>query len=68
MVGGKTFRADDPLLTARVPGARNPKRVVLTSDLARARESRLLRAGAREAIFVCPRGVPRAGVERLRDA
>jgi len=68
MVGGKTFRADDPLLTARVPGARNPKRVVLTSDPSRAVDSRLLRAGARDTVFVCPRGARRAGVDRLREA
>lgn len=68
LVGGKTFRADDPLLTARRPGARNPRRVVLTSDLVRAANGRLLREGAGETIFVCPRGVDGAGVDRLRRA
>jgi diaminohydroxyphosphoribosylaminopyrimidine deaminase / 5-amino-6-(5-phosphoribosylamino)uracil reductase len=68
LVGGKTFRADDPLLTARSPGARNPRRVVLTSDLSRAMKSRLLRAGVRGTIFVCPRGADGAGADRLREA
>lgn len=68
LVGGKTFRADDPLLTARRPGARNPRRVVLTSDLVRASRSRLLRAGARGTIFVSPRGAHGAGADRLREA
>jgi len=68
MVGGKTFRTDDPLLTSRAPGSRNPKRVVMTSDPARASSARLLRTGARDAIFVIPRGIRKVGVDRLREA
>jgi len=68
LVGGRTFRADDPLLTSRGPGGRNPRRIVLTSDLARATQSRLLRAGARDTIFVCPRGAHGAGAVELREA
>lgn len=68
LVGGKTFRADDPLLTARRLGAGNPKRVVLTSDPARASNSRMIRTGAVGTIFVCPRGTRADGVKRLRKA
>ena len=31
LVGGETARRDDPLLTARVPGGHDPRRVILTS-------------------------------------
>ena len=67
LVGGKTFRADDPLLTARVPGARDPVRVVLTSDLSGAARSRMMRERGRGTLFVCPKGVPARSVDRLRE-
>lgn len=66
LVGGGTFRADDPLLTARVPGATDPKRVVLTSHPGRLAGSRMVREGAAEVIVVCPRGVPERDLERAR--
>lgn len=68
LVGGKTFRADDPLLTARVPGARDPVRVVLTSDLSGAARSRMMREGGGGILFVCPKGVSARAVGRLREA
>src|SRR4030042_1427296 len=46
LVGGRTFRQDAPMLTARVPRGRNPKRVILTSRLARgARSGRVFAEG-----------------------
>lgn len=68
LVGGRTFRVDDPLLTARSRRGRNPRRVVLASDLARASRSRLLRAGGEDTIFVCPRGSDGGSADRLRKA
>lgn len=68
LVGGKTFRSDDPLLTARVPGARDPVRVVLTSDLSGAARSRMMGEGGEGTLFVCPKGVPARAVGRLREA
>jgi len=66
LVGGGTFRKDDPLLTARVPGGKDPKRVILTSRLDGLAGSRLLREGASEVIVACPRGVPARDAERAR--
>jgi len=43
LVGAGTARADDPLLTARVPGGRDPLRVVLDTRLRLPRTLRLFR-------------------------
>ncbi|MGB3096538.1 MAG: bifunctional diaminohydroxyphosphoribosylaminopyrimidine deaminase/5-amino-6-(5-phosphoribosylamino)uracil reductase RibD, partial [Candidatus Deferrimicrobiaceae bacterium] len=59
LVGGETFRRDAPLLTSRIRGGRNPKRVILTSGIAGvARNGRFLEAGG-EVIVAAPRSVPR---------
>ncbi len=68
LVGGETFRRDDPLLTARVRGGRDPKRVILTSHPGRLAGSRMVREGESEVIVVCPRGVPAREAERARAA
>ncbi len=33
IVGGQTIRRDDPRLTCRIPGGRNPKRIILSRSL-----------------------------------
>lgn len=66
LVGGETFRRDDPLLTARRRGARDPLRIVLTSDLSRAVESRMVRQAGNGTVFACPRGVRAEDVARVR--
>lgn len=63
LVGGETFRTDDPLLTSRVRGGKDPKRVVLTSRLTGLSAKRLLREGKGDVLFVCPKGLPRREVE-----
>ncbi len=68
LVGGGTLRADDPLLTARVAGGRDPKRVVVTSRLDRLPGSRMVREGSSQVIAVCPRGVRARDAERARAA
>ena len=67
LVGGETFRRDAPLLTARVRGGRNPRRVIVTSKIIGvARSKRFLGEGG-EVIVVAPRGVPREETDRLRS-
>ncbi len=67
LVGGETFRRDAPLLTSRIPGGRNPKRVILTSKLtAIVRRERFLEEGG-EIIVAAPAIVPRKEAERLRS-
>lgn len=66
LVGGGTFRKDDPLLTARVPGGREPKRVILTSRPGALAGSRMVRGGASGVIVVCPRDVAARDAERAR--
>jgi diaminohydroxyphosphoribosylaminopyrimidine deaminase/5-amino-6-(5-phosphoribosylamino)uracil reductase len=65
LVGGKTFRRDDPLLSARLPGARDPRRVILTSRLTGLSARRLFRKGKGEILVVCPRGVSGRDVSRV---
>ncbi|HEX9454302.1 MAG TPA: bifunctional diaminohydroxyphosphoribosylaminopyrimidine deaminase/5-amino-6-(5-phosphoribosylamino)uracil reductase RibD, partial [Candidatus Binatia bacterium] len=43
LVGGETVRADDPQLTCRIAGGRNPYRIILDSRLRLALTSQLLR-------------------------
>jgi diaminohydroxyphosphoribosylaminopyrimidine deaminase/5-amino-6-(5-phosphoribosylamino)uracil reductase len=59
LVGGNTARLDDPLLTARAPGGRDPRRVVLTSRPAALLRSRLLREAGGDVLIACPSGVPK---------
>lgn len=66
LVGGETFRRDDPLLTARRRGARDPVRIVLTSDLSGAADSRMVREAGTGTVFACPRGVRAEDVARVR--
>jgi len=66
LVGGGTARRDDPLLTARVRGGRNPRRVILTTRPGAILGNRLFRAGAGELLVACPAGLPRRESERLR--
>jgi diaminohydroxyphosphoribosylaminopyrimidine deaminase/5-amino-6-(5-phosphoribosylamino)uracil reductase len=65
LVGGGTFRKDDPLLSSRVPGGRDPRRIILTSRLSGISGKRIFRRGKGEILFVCPRGVSETGVERI---
>jgi diaminohydroxyphosphoribosylaminopyrimidine deaminase/5-amino-6-(5-phosphoribosylamino)uracil reductase len=67
LVGGETFRRDAPMLTARVRGGRNPRRVIITSRISGvARSGRFLGAGG-EVIVATPRSVPREEADRLRS-
>ncbi|PWB62218.1 MAG: bifunctional diaminohydroxyphosphoribosylaminopyrimidine deaminase/5-amino-6-(5-phosphoribosylamino)uracil reductase RibD [Deltaproteobacteria bacterium] len=65
LVGGKTFRRDDPLLSARLPGARDPRRVILTSRLSGLPARRLFREGSGEILFACPREVSDRDASRV---
>jgi diaminohydroxyphosphoribosylaminopyrimidine deaminase/5-amino-6-(5-phosphoribosylamino)uracil reductase len=66
LVGGGTARADDPELTARLPRARNPLRVVLDTRAELSLDSRLIQT-ARDVptVAAVAEGVP---VERLEAA
>lgn len=66
LVGGVTFRRDAPLLTARMRGGRNPKRVVLTSRAGDVAANRRFLAAEGEVIVAAPRGVSRQETDRLR--
>jgi diaminohydroxyphosphoribosylaminopyrimidine deaminase/5-amino-6-(5-phosphoribosylamino)uracil reductase len=68
LIGGKTARADDPLLTVRPPGPRIPTRVVLSSSGNIPRQLRLVQS-AREVptwIFTSEIGQSRA-LQELED-
>jgi diaminohydroxyphosphoribosylaminopyrimidine deaminase/5-amino-6-(5-phosphoribosylamino)uracil reductase len=67
LVGGETFRRDAPLLTSRIPGGRNPKRVILTSRIAGVARSGKFLEGGGEVIVAAPRRVSRKEADRLRS-
>lgn len=52
LVGIGTVRKDDPLLTCRLPGGRNPRRVVLDSHAALPLDSRLVQTVAQASVWV----------------
>jgi diaminohydroxyphosphoribosylaminopyrimidine deaminase/5-amino-6-(5-phosphoribosylamino)uracil reductase len=65
LVGAETVRRDDPLLSSRVPGGKDPRRVVLAARLSGLAGRRLFREGDGEVLVVCPRGVPARDVDRI---
>jgi diaminohydroxyphosphoribosylaminopyrimidine deaminase/5-amino-6-(5-phosphoribosylamino)uracil reductase len=69
VVGRKTAAADDPLLTARPPGARVATRIVLDSQAALAANSQLLRTAADVPLLVAvASSAPAAERARLEKA
>lgn len=56
LIGSGTLLADDPSLSCRIPGGRNPVPVVLDSRLRCPSDARVLSAGARPLVF-CAEGV-----------
>jgi diaminohydroxyphosphoribosylaminopyrimidine deaminase/5-amino-6-(5-phosphoribosylamino)uracil reductase len=67
LVGAGTVRADDPRLTCRLRGGRNPLRIVLVGPrLDLPPRARVLRAGDAPTWIVAPRGAAPARVAALR--
>jgi diaminohydroxyphosphoribosylaminopyrimidine deaminase/5-amino-6-(5-phosphoribosylamino)uracil reductase len=65
LVGGRTFRKDDPLLTTRIPGGREPRRIILTSRLSETADRRIFAGRTGEILFVCTREVSDRDVKRV---
>ncbi len=68
LVGGETARRDDPLLTARVSGGHDPRRVILTSRPAELARGKVFREPGGEVIVACPKSVPERDVRAVQDA
>lgn len=66
LVGGGTLRIDDPVLSCRIPGGRDPKRVVVTSRPGEIAGRRILAEPGGGLIVACPRTVPAGEAERVR--
>ncbi len=66
LVGAGTARRDDPLLTARISGARDPRRVVLTTRPGELAGLRMFREAGGEVLIACPAAVPKREADRLR--
>lgn len=64
LVGGGTFRADAPRLTARVPRGRNPKRVILTGSAAGVKADGKFLSEGGEVIVAAP--ADRSGISAPR--
>ena len=68
VVGSRTARVDDPLLTARPPGPRTPLRVVIDSLATLSPESQLARSAREVPVLVwAGTAAPPANVQRLRE-
>jgi diaminohydroxyphosphoribosylaminopyrimidine deaminase / 5-amino-6-(5-phosphoribosylamino)uracil reductase len=66
LVGAGTARHDDPLLTCRIPGGRNPLRIVLDSQATLSTESQLAQT-VKDApvLIVCHESAPSENIDRL---
>jgi len=67
LVGGETARRDDPLLTARVSGGRDPRRVILTSRPGELAGGKIFREPGGEVIIACPAKAGKRDAEKLRS-
>jgi len=68
LVGARTARLDDPLLTARPPGPRTPLRVVMDRSAGLTADCQLLRtAGDVPVLVVAGRDASEPNVRRLRE-
>jgi diaminohydroxyphosphoribosylaminopyrimidine deaminase / 5-amino-6-(5-phosphoribosylamino)uracil reductase len=65
LVGIGTVIADDPELTARLPGARDPIRIILDSTLRIETSARVFRSGGPRTIIVTTDRAPRAKEQKL---
>lgn len=69
IVGAGTVRADDPLLTVRVPGPRTPIRVVVDSKASLSLDSQLARTLEEAPVLIATsEEAPDNQIERLRSA
>ena len=65
LVGIGTILRDDPLLTARVRGGRDPHRIVLDSRLKTPEEARIIRTSPSKAIIAATALAPKHKIERF---
>jgi diaminohydroxyphosphoribosylaminopyrimidine deaminase / 5-amino-6-(5-phosphoribosylamino)uracil reductase len=69
LVGAGTVRVDDPLLTTRRPGGRDPVRVVLDGRLTISPRARLLHSGSpAQTLVACTRDAPERRARALAAA
>jgi diaminohydroxyphosphoribosylaminopyrimidine deaminase / 5-amino-6-(5-phosphoribosylamino)uracil reductase len=66
LVGGETARGDDPILTARIPGGHDPRRVILTSRPAELVRGKVFREPGGQVIVAVPKAVPERDVRAVR--
>ena len=66
MVGVGTVRVDDPLLTCRIPGGRDPLRVIVDSNLDIPIHSQVLHAGSRAGTIIATLAGDSVKADKLR--
>jgi diaminohydroxyphosphoribosylaminopyrimidine deaminase/5-amino-6-(5-phosphoribosylamino)uracil reductase len=67
VLGIETVLKDDPLLTARVPGGRDPTRIILDAHLRIPEDAHVIETLPSKTILVTTEKASREKVERLRD-
>jgi len=68
MVGINTVRRDNPLLTCRIKGGRNPRRIIIDSNATLSLNSRLINTIQESELFVAvSSNAPQERVEKLRQ-
>ena len=65
LVGIGTVLKDDPILTARVRGGRDPRRIILDSRLRMPEEARVIAISPSKTIIITTEAAPKDKIERL---
>ncbi|MGQ0548791.1 MAG: bifunctional diaminohydroxyphosphoribosylaminopyrimidine deaminase/5-amino-6-(5-phosphoribosylamino)uracil reductase RibD [Armatimonadota bacterium] len=68
LIGVQTVLADDPRLTCRLPGGRDPLRVIVDSRLRTPPSARVVASSPAQTIIVTTAAAPRDRIEALRRA
>ncbi len=68
MVGINTVQRDDPLLTCRIEGGRNPRRIIIDSNAALPLNSRLINTIQESELFIAAgNNAPQERIEKLKQ-
>lgn len=66
MVGSKTVITDDPELTSRIPGGRNPKRIICDTNLSIPLDARVLKNTDRIETYIATASIDKEKIETFR--
>lgn len=67
MVGSRTVISDDPELTSRIPGGRNPKRIICDTNLSIPLNARVLRSADRIKTYIATSSIDKEKIDMFKS-